>query len=119
MTDCSWRCSHILPEATVGATGTSRTSPANARRVRNRRGKRTQRYQGTPLTVEFLDNESFPATLLDESSTGFAIDVVDDALFHPGKRVGIRRMGMRTAAVVKYVQPESETFRVGLKFGRR
>ena len=119
MTDRSWRSSHLLSNAADATKNETRKPQPQSRRVRNRRGKRSQRFQGTPLTVEFLDNEHVAATLLDESSTGFAIDVGDDTLFRPGQRVAVRRRGMLTAAVVRYVQPEAETYRVGLKMGRR
>lgn len=85
------------------------------RSIRSRRGKRTQRHLGEPVTVQFLDGRSVPATVVDESTSGLAIDVADKSLFRRSQLVNVCRHRVRTRAVIRYVESEADTCRVGLK----
>ena len=92
-----------------------RELPPQVRRVRNRQGKRSRRFLGKPVTIEFRDSSRVPATLLDESPSGMAVDVADGSLFRAGQRLSVRRSGQRTTAIVRYVESVADTCRVGLK----
>jgi hypothetical protein len=97
-------------EKTAGRTPTPRV-----RSIRSRRGKRTQRYRGEPAIVEFRDGSSVPGTVVDESPSGLAIDVADKSLFRRCQLVDVRLHRVRTRAVVRYVESEADTYRVGLR----
>ena len=84
-------------------------------RGKARKDKRAKHRAGEAVTIELRGSKMVPATILDESSSGMAIVVVDNTSFHVGQRVAVRRHGMRIVAVVRYVQSEADICRVGLK----
>ena len=122
--ECDWTAlgsdASAAPESPPStATNTGKTDgrklPPRVRRIRSRRGTRTQRYLGEPVTVELRDGRRVPATVVDESSSGLAIDVADNSLFRRCQLVVVRRRGVRTRAVIQHVESEADTCRVGLR----
>ncbi len=101
--------------ATKTEKADGRKLPSRVRRIRLRKGKRTQRHLGEPATVELRNFRRVPATVVDESSLGLAIDVADNSLFHRCQLVVVRRRGVRTGAVIRYVESKADTCRVGLR----
>jgi hypothetical protein len=92
-----------------------RKLPPRVRHIRSRRGKRSQRYFGDPLTVELRGAKRVPATVMDKSTSGLSIDVADGSLLHCGQIVGVRERGVRTMAVIRNVVSVVDTCRVGLR----
>jgi hypothetical protein len=92
-----------------------RKLPPRVRNTRSRRGKRTQRYLGEPVTVELRDGTRVSATVVDKSASGLSIDVADGSLLHCGQVVGIRERGVRTRAIIRNMESAADTCRVGLR----
>ena len=95
-------------------TGASR-SRSQTQRGRSRKGKRRQRHDGQPIVIELETRTTIPARVLDESSSGMAIEVAANIAFRVGQRVVVRRNGVRVKAVVRNVESQADGSRVGLK----
>jgi len=95
-------------------TGDGRTL-LQARCLRSRKGKRTQRSLGEPVTVELRDGRRVSAVVVDKSASGLGVKVTDSSLFHCCQRVAVRERGVRVMAEIRNVQSEGESCRLALK----
>ena len=92
-----------------------RELPRPPRRIRSRKGRRTQRELGEPVSLELRDGRCIPGTVVDTSASGLGVTVADHSLFHRGQVVAVRQRGMRTRALIRNVQNEAEGCRLALQ----
>ena len=106
--------SALAPRGETGLPIAPGSSSTPGRTIRNRRGARNRLTSGETVTLQLRDARMTIATVVDESAFGLSLLVAEPGSLGLQQSVIVRRRGFPHRAVVRYVQPDADHWRIGL-----